>query len=788
MRKILLKPLRDIKEVKWRSVASIFIVMLGVISYSGVTIARDTVVFTLESIYSETNFADLMLELDFGDESIIKHAENLYNVKEVEGRLVIDGAISLDERSIVAKLVGIKADDRPKVNDVIVLKGRYLDVNDPFGVLIEEKLASVYGYDVWDTIEVVIMGGKHEFRVIGIVASPEYLAVTASPQFIIPLKGSMGVLFVPLETLQRITGNEGRLNNIALTFVDDSPEYQEYTEDQIRKGFSEHGITAFIPRRDQYSFKYLDTAADIFNNFRNTFAGIFLIVAFAVILTTMNKLVVMQRREIGVLRALGYARREVMGSYLLTSFIYGCGGSILGILPAIGFGYFYARQWASSVGVPFVEMSLTPAPFMFGAAVGVFTALAASLVPVWSVVKLRPREAIHFGGEMDLRVSGVPVVERLLSRVAPMPVAARYGLRNLFRRKRRTFLTMMGITLAIGISGTWVIMTNAAFYMIDDVVGEEKWDIAVAFTALLPQSFLGDVEVAGVEEVEPYLRGFAEYSVYGEEETYPVIGMREDTMMRHFTLLEGGYFTGGDEIIVSKNLASKLGLDVFDKVTLTTSLNELEVTVVGISRETQKNGYVSLSTAGRLFGENMMSGAYMIATSPMEIAGIEEELYDRGYVANVMAIGGLRRGMQEMIAQMGVINYFGLFLGIVMALIFIFSNISMEILERESEYSILRSMGYGKKEVAQMISVEILSQGLLAVALGIPLGIVIAQGIWSNLIGLFDIHGYGIQWGWEDMVIVAVPALVAILAATIPPIRHIYGINIAEAARKRMIA
>ena len=53
-------------------------------------------------------------------------------------------------------------------------------------------------------------------RVRGLVRSPEYLLATANPDYLVPQRGSLAVVFLPRASLQRLTGLSGRANDLAV--------------------------------------------------------------------------------------------------------------------------------------------------------------------------------------------------------------------------------------------------------------------------------------------------------------------------------------------------------------------------------------------------------------------------------------------------------------------------------------------------------------------------------------------------------------------------------------------
>jgi putative ABC transport system permease protein len=110
-------------------------------------------------------------------------------------------------------------------------------------------------------------------------------------------------------------------------------------------------------------------------------------------LNTMLMSVLERTREIGVLRALGWQRRQVVGMILKESLVLGLVGGVCGILLGMGL------VWAVKL-IPFVGGMLEP---HYGAALlarAVIVALVAGtiggLYPAWRATRMRPVEALQY--------------------------------------------------------------------------------------------------------------------------------------------------------------------------------------------------------------------------------------------------------------------------------------------------------------------------------------------------------------------------------------------------------
>lgn len=126
------------------------------------------------------------------------------------------------------------------------------------------------------------------------------------------------------------------------------------------------------------------------------FAGIALLVGIFLILNTFSMVVAGRTRELGLLRALGAERRQVLRSVLLEALLLGVAGSTVGL--AVGIGL--AALLKSLVGQAGVDLSGTPlvmsAPVPIAAyAVGVIVTVLAAWLPARRGARVAPMAALR---------------------------------------------------------------------------------------------------------------------------------------------------------------------------------------------------------------------------------------------------------------------------------------------------------------------------------------------------------------------------------------------------------
>jgi putative ABC transport system permease protein len=217
------KILRDLRSTWLQTLALAFIVFLGVTSYIALLGAYRDLGTSYNHTYQLLSFADITFATYPTDAGIAKTVSEVHGVSSVVSRLIMDvgmvrpGTKGKDEQ-IRARLIGLPQNSHPTVDDVLVLSGRYFQPGDRKVTLIETHFAETYHLGPGDTVYPIIDGKEEPVKVIGVVASPEYLIVSPDKQEIIPTARTFAVLFMPSDELHKMLALDNTVNNVVVRF------------------------------------------------------------------------------------------------------------------------------------------------------------------------------------------------------------------------------------------------------------------------------------------------------------------------------------------------------------------------------------------------------------------------------------------------------------------------------------------------------------------------------------------------------------------------------------------
>jgi lipoprotein-releasing system permease protein len=124
----------------------------------------------------------------------------------------------------------------------------------------------------------------------------------------------------------------------------------------------------------------------------------FVILAVALgIASVLAVSVVQKSREIGILRATGTRRAQVMRVFLLQGAILGLLGSVGGILLGAALARVFAGVARNPDGSATFPVALTTALYLRSAAIALAVGVAAAVLPARRAARMRPADIIRLG-------------------------------------------------------------------------------------------------------------------------------------------------------------------------------------------------------------------------------------------------------------------------------------------------------------------------------------------------------------------------------------------------------
>ncbi len=766
------KAYRDLRAMGLRAVLIVIVIGAGPGTAAGIALAMHDVEATRDDFYSRYALADLDLRLrgPLPAGQLRRRAESA-GARRAETRLILDGAALHDDSRTTAEVVGMPVG--AALNRLAITAGQGLDRGVPGGAAVSADYADRVGIHPGDPLRLRVAGRAFSVRVRGLARSPEYLLATANPEYLVPQRGSLAVVFLPRAALQRLAGLGGRANDLAV----DLPGGGNGTAaKRLGSGLPTARVT---PRSRQYGRRLTEADIHSFSIFAPVMGLVFGIVGLLLIALSLRRLISSQRRELGALLAIGYPPRSVVGSVMLLAAALAALGAALAIGVTIGVARLVANQYSSAVGFPDILHPLAFGPLALAAGLAVVATLLAALLPAYRLARLDPIEALR--GE-SIGAFELPGWLQRLTAIGPP--ALTYGLRGLLRRPLLSAATVVSIAGAIGLSAALNILVSSTNSSVDETFAGQGWTHSADLTRPLPDGQAATLaKRAGAGRAEPTVNGPAELRAGGAGGG---VGVQLTGLPRRPELLRldlsSGSGPGPSRIVLSEQTASKLGVVPGDALGLRTSEREATVRVAGVARSlATEQAYLPRAGAARLLGLPGRATGVLVAATAADARRLRADPAVARVTSKASALAAERELLDELTGLISVLQAISLGVGA----LFLVSTLALSYLDRRGEFATLAALGYGRRQIGAAVAGEALTQTLLAAALSVPLGILIASPLSRRIAeAWFEI---GLHPEVPSFLLVIVPALGLALLAAAHATRRALRLNIAATVRARLI-
>jgi putative ABC transport system permease protein len=299
----------------------------------------------------------------------------LYSVPSVQGTAEVNNAGR--SRRVIVNGVG---PDFPAAFSIGVAGGRFLPHDDPENARAFVVLGSKVRDELFSNASPlgsrVEIGGSR-FRVVGIMQSKgQVLGVDLDD-----------AVYIPAGRALELFNREGLME---IHVVHSPDAASDGVVKNIRKALmARHGREDFTITPQQQMMDVLSSVLDVLTFAVGALGGISLLVGGVGILTIMTISVTERTSEIGLLRALGARRGQILSLFLGEAILLSSLGGILGLCLGIGIAELL------KLGLPALPVNT---PWMFvgmAEAVAVVIGLAAGVVPASRAARLDPVEALR---------------------------------------------------------------------------------------------------------------------------------------------------------------------------------------------------------------------------------------------------------------------------------------------------------------------------------------------------------------------------------------------------------
>lgn len=764
--------LREIKRTFTKFLSIFAICALGVAFFAGIRATSPDMKEAGDRLYNTYNLSDISVISTSGlTADNIRDLESIEGIRAVRASLFVDAMArgtgekekNLRLYSMPIKLksehvplidlipdYGIDTSPEYEMNGVEIVSGR-MPLNDTETALdytLEGSLVKQLG----DEITLTTSGGTVTLRVVGFIRSPMYISMFergtssigngtsdgfayASGNAISSLGTKLPVMSLLNTYYTRadivISGKEG-----LSAYSDEYEALVNEVTDRIEDYASTQSGTWYIQDRSgNPGYSDYSENTDRIAAVGDVFPLIFFIVAALVCLTTMTRMVEEQRIEMGTMKALGYGGWQIAMKYAVYAMSACISGGVVGAI--IGFKLFpYVIMKGYSI-MYYLGKLETPyradIAFMAIAAMAVCTAAAtfsacyASLKEVPATL-MRPK-APKAGRRVLLE--RIPFIWKKLSFTSKVTV------RNLFRYKKRFFMSVIGIAGSGALLVTAFGLNDSIFGIIEKQFGDIwQMDVQAYVYEAMPladmQELLGKNPANDdFDSVMFCLDSQMECKNGGRSQSgVHLLGVESaGSMAGRVSLHNGGTPVTLDDsgVVVTAKLAETLSIKAGDEINMRTGGEDHLMRVIGVA-DNYVYHYVYITAAyyETVFGKAMLYNGFMgnlkdgLTDETMD--AMSTQLLSDSRMYTVRTIESIYASVWD---SLSILNYvvLVLILGSGMLTFVVMLNLTnINIGERMRELATLRVLGFYDKEMYAYIFRENNALSVIGAFVGLVFG------------------------------------------------------------------
>ena len=535
-----------------------------------------------------------------------------------------------------------------------------------------------------------------------------------------------------------------------------------------------------MERGDNIGYAEYESNAERIYKISLVFPIFFLLVAGLVCLTTMSRLVEEQRTQIGTLKAMGYSNGAIMRHYM----VYAVTGALVGgIVGAFGGCLLFPSVIVYAYSMMY---NITDIHYLF-APDNMMISIGSMVAAIALTVALSCGKALKESPASLMRPKAPKAGKRVLIERIPfiwnnMNFFGKVTGRNIFRYKRRMFMTIVGIAGCTALSLTGLGLKDS----ISDII-DLQYDDIYKYSGYL--AYDEDAKPSEVESIRSSLREYEpetkltnalikQYTVEfsgtsvqcyvtcaQDTETFEeFVDLHERKSREKLTLKDGAVITEKAATLLGAKEGDTINIQVSDGVTR-------PVTIAGITEQyTSHYLYMSEDVYSGIFGNapryNMIYFDNGISRdTAVQDAFSEHMLKNSNVLALIMNASSLS-SIHETLQIMDLVTVVLIVSAAALAFVVLYNLTNVNITERIREIATLKVLGFYDMEVSSYIFRENIILSFMGGAVGLGLGYALCMYVITTAEIDEVMFGRSIHWPsylWAFLITVAFTMIVNII-------------------------
>ncbi len=718
-----IKLLRDLVRLWAQALAIALVMAAGVATLILGVGAYNSLDRTRTAYYEANRFADIFASVTRAPRSLGDAVARIAGVLDVDLRIARHAILDVPDMAEPGTAMMISLPGPGGLNQLYLRAGRFPEPQAKSEVAVSEGFAKAHGFSPGAQFAVLMNGQRRVVTITGIVLSPEYI-YALGPGDMMPDERRFGVVWMQEDALAAAYDLDGAFSSLLIKLAPGASA--ERVIAQLDLILARYGGVGAVGRKDQLSHAFLNAELNQLRAMSRVLPPIFLIVAAFLVNMTLNRLVTLEREQIGLLKALGYGPWAIARHYVEFVIVIALMGALIGCVAGAWLGVGLAQMYARFFNFPFLIFSRSPDVYAISTLVTAVAAVLGAVHAVSTVAWLPPAVAMAppapvryrrlFGNAFDPTV----LISQSMVMVA----------RHLLRFPVRTASSVLGVGFAVSILVGSLWSFASIERMIDiSFARAERQDATLSFAQARPQAALYAVQhMQGVLVAEPFrIAGVR----IGHDQVSRQIALTGKPAMpdlsRVLGLDETAMLLPEDGVILSEALAQILNVRVGDRVEIAVlegDRRRVWVPVSGISLGyLGLNAFMRLDVLNRLLGEGAMISGANVSFDPHAVSAFYQDVKATPQAGSLALLKvSLQRFRATMAQNLWIMITVYTTLAAIIAVGVVYNAARISLSEQGRELASLRVLGFTRAEVAGLLYSELAAVVVLAQPLGWAIG------------------------------------------------------------------
>ena len=735
---------RTAKVYKVQFISMILLIALGIGVFVGFNAEWVTIRECTNSFFDDCGFADYRIIDEEGISS-----SDVDKIRDIDGVSGVSRflTVNADVRGSKDQLA-LTVTESEHTSSFVLMEGEKYDRWDPEGFWLMDKYAEQNGVSIGDELTVTFEDMEFTGTVRGLIESSEYLICVRDESQVMPDFNTFGYVYGTPAMLRKVIEQKVReeepdldedVMSIAVKEVYDEVFPQVNVNSSMEKAEIQEAVDKALGRsllimsKDE-NVSYSESRGEM--NEGRTMGSVlpvlFLAIAILTMITTMNRITISEKTQIGTLKALGFRDKRILQHYTSYAVIISITGSVLGMV----IGYFFCKAIMSQdgmMGTYFVMPDWT-----VHIPVWIWAIVAALIGLTVLVGYLSVRTLLSGTAAETLRPYTPRHIHRMILEKTALWNKMRFGtkwnLRDIFRHKSRsamsfigTFGCMLMLVASFGMNQTMdnflstfydkTTVYSSKLFISSDADNEDALDIA--------REMDGDYSASVSSKVGDKAISVDVYNI--THGTYQFID--EDSNI--VPLPENGAF-------ICKRLAKKFDVQPGDTVTIEPygTSESYDIAISGINRSLAES--ISMT-------EDYAESIGLTDSEEYRINSVytmkpKEEIGTSSIITSVQSKQDI---IDSFDAFMQIFYFFIIALivaSVLLCLIVLYNLGIMSYMERYREMATLKVLGFRNKTIGHLLISQNLWIALAGTLLGIPAGIWTLNSLMDLLAGEYEME------------------------------------------------